>query len=286
MENLKLIFRRKTLVILLVALSTTLVAQDEIPSPPSDFDKYSSADIPKGKVEIVTYYSNTAGANRKTRIYLPPGYTKDSTYNVLYLLHGIGGDINEWYDQGSPNVILDNLYHNKKIAPMIVVLPNGRAMADDSPGSNIFAEDKVAGFANFEFELLKDLIPFIESTYSVKPGREARAIAGLSMGGGQSLNFGLAHLDTFAWIGAFSPAPNTKQANTLIPELSDTSLISGLWISCGSADGLIFVSQNTHNFLLEKNIKHYYKIEPEKGHDWSVWKPGLYYFAQRIFGSK
>ncbi len=253
-------------------------------SPPLGFDSYKTS-IAHGKTEVVSYYSSTVGVNRQTRIYLPPGYNTDSTYNVLYLLHGIGGDINAWYNYGVPHYILDNLYATGKIAPMVVVLPNGRAMTDDSPGSDIFAPDKVAGFANFEFELIKDLIPFIDTTYAVKPVREARAIAGLSMGGGQALNFGLAHLDTFAWIGAFSPAPNTKDAVSLIPDLSkDTTKISSLWISCGSDDGLLWVSQNTHNFMVQNNIDHYYLIEPGKGHEWSVWKSGLYHFVQRVFG--
>jgi enterochelin esterase-like enzyme len=261
-----------------------LFTQDNIASPPSGFDSYKS-NITHGVTEVVSYYSSTVGVGRQTRIYLPPGYTTDSAYNVLYLLHGIGGDINEWYNYGVPYHILDNLYAEGKIDPMVVVLPNGRAMVDDSPGSDIFAEDKIAGFANFEFELIKDLVPFIDTAYSVKPGREARAIAGLSMGGGQALNFGLAHLDTFAWVGAFSPAPNTKAAASLIPDLSeDTAKISALWISCGSDDDLLFVSQNTHNFMAQNNIDHYYLIEEGKGHEWTVWKSGLYHFAQRIFG--
>jgi enterochelin esterase-like enzyme len=270
--------------LMIISDPQVLLSQDNIAPPPSGFDSYK-ANITHGISDVVSYYSSTVGVNRQTRIYLPPGYTADSTYNVLYLLHGIGGDINEWYNNGVPHYILDNLYAGGKIAPMIVVLPNGRAMVDDSPGSDIFAPDKVAGFANFEFELIKDLIPFIDTTYSVKPGREARAIAGLSMGGGQALNFGLAHLDTFAWVGAFSPAPNTKAAATLIPNLSeDTANISALWISCGSADGLLYISQNTHDFFVQNNIDHYYLIETGKGHDWSVWKPGLYHFVQRIFG--
>jgi enterochelin esterase-like enzyme len=270
--------------LLLVTNSQVMLPQDNIAPPPAGFDSYN-AGIAHGINDVVSYYSSTVGVNRSTRIYLPPGYTPDSTYNVLYLLHGIGGDINEWYNNGVPHYILDNLYARGRIAPMIVVLPNGRAMVDDSPGSDIFAPDKVAGFANFEFELIKDLIPFIDTTYSVKPGREARAIAGLSMGGGQALNFGLAHLDTFAWVGAFSPAPNTKAAATLIPNLSeDTANLSALWISCGSADGLLYISQNTHDFLVQHDIEHYYLIETGKGHDWSVWKPGLYHFSQRIFG--
>lgn len=278
-------FIRKSLIILIIASNQqVLFTQDNIASPPSGFDSYKS-NITHGVTEVVSYYSSTVGIDRQTRIYLPPGYTTDSAYNVLYLLHGIGGDINEWYNYGVPHYILDNLYAGGKIDPMIVVLPNGRAMVDDSPGSDIFAEDKVAGFANFEFELIKDLVPFIDTAYSVKRNREARAIAGLSMGGGQALNFGLAHLDTFAWVGAFSPAPNTKAAASLIPDLSeDTAKISALWISCGSDDDLLFVSQNTHNFMAQNNIDHYYLIEEGKGHEWPVWKSGLYHFAQRIFG--
>jgi enterochelin esterase-like enzyme len=265
-------------------LQITYSQDKNIPSPPSGYDTYKSAN-PRGKTEIVSYYSSVADTNRKTRVYLPPGYSEDSLYNVLYLLHGIGGDINEWYNLGTPHFILENLYAQGKIAPMIVVLPNGRAMKDDSPGSNIYAADKVEGFAKFEIELINDLIPFIDSIYPVKPGREARAIAGLSMGGGQALNFGLAHLDTFAWVGAFSPAPNTKAANLLFPNLTDdTSKISALWLSVGTADGLLYVAQNTHNYLVQNDIDHYYLLESGKGHDWSVWKPGLYHFVQRIFG--
>jgi enterochelin esterase-like enzyme len=278
-------FIRKSIIVLIILSNQQILfTQDNIDPPPAGFDSYKS-DIAHGESVVVSYYSSTVGIDRQTRIYLPPGYTSDSTYNVLYLLHGIGGDINEWYNYGMPHYILDNLYAEGKIDPMVVVLPNGRAMVDDSPGSNIFAEDKIAGFANFEFELIKDLVPFIDTAYSVKPDREARAIAGLSMGGGQALNFGLAHLDTFAWVGAFSPAPNTKAAASLIPDLSeDTAKISALWISCGSEDDLLYVSQNTHDFMIQNNIDHYYLIESGKDHEWSVWKSGLYHFAQRIFG--
>jgi enterochelin esterase-like enzyme len=272
------------LALMIISDSDSLFSQDTINPPPAGFDTYNK-NIPHGTYKVVSFYSSVVGATRQTRILLPPGYTKDSTYNVLYLLHGIGGDIDEWFYNGAPLNILDNLYARGRIAPMIVVMPNGRAMLDDSPGSNPYAADKVAGFANFEFELIKDLVPFIDTAYPVKPGREARAIAGLSMGGGQALDFGLAHLDTFAWVGAFSPAPNTKDTSSLFPDLtSDTSKISALWISCGDADGLFFISQNTHNFLVNNNINHYFLVEPGKGHDWTVWKPGLYHFTQRIFG--
>ncbi len=285
-DKMKLILIvRATIVVFLLYNVKAINAQDDIPSPPSGYDSYNS-DILHSITVDVSYYSAIAEASKITRILLPPGYTEDSTYNVLYLLHGIGGDITEWYNNGVPHFILDNLYARGNVAPMIVVLPNGRAMDDDIPITDYFAPEVVESFARFEFELLQDLIPFIDTTYSVKSGPESRAIAGLSMGGGQALNFGLAHLDTFAYVGAFSAAPNTNAPETLIPDLADTSMISTLWLSCGGADDLLFVTQNTHNYFDQYNIDHYYLIHPGSGHDWTVWKPGLYHFAQRIFGNE
>src|SRR4030042_7021128 len=109
-----------------------------------------------------------------------------------------------------PNIILDNLYADKKLVPMLVVMPNGRAEPNDRAEGNMFAPEHVKAFENFENDLLNNVIPFVESTYPVKTGRENRALAGLSMGGGQSLNFGLGNLDTFAWVGGVSSAPNTQ----------------------------------------------------------------------------
>ena len=175
-------------------------------------------DIPHGKVDSFTYNSKTVGAKRKSLIYLPPGYSKNKKYPVLYLLHGIGGDEYEWLNGGHPEIILDNLYAQGKVEPMIVVMPNGRAMKDDRATGNIFDSAKVAAFATFEKDLLNDLIPYIEKHYPVYTDQPHRAIAGLSMGGGQSLNFGLGNLDKFAWIGAFSAAPNTKTPEELLPD--------------------------------------------------------------------
>ena len=113
------------------------------------------------------YLSKTVGTKRKAMIYTPPDYSKNKKYPVLYLLHGIGGDEKEWLNGGQPQVILDNLYAENKIEPMIVVLPNGRAMKDDRAIGNILAPDKVQAFATFEKDLLNDLIPFIEKTFPV-----------------------------------------------------------------------------------------------------------------------
>jgi enterochelin esterase-like enzyme len=240
--------------------------------------------IPHGKIDTISYSSSTVGTNRKALIYTPPGYSKDKKYPVLYLLHGIGGDEKEWLNGGTPHVILDNLYAVKKVEPMIVVMPNGRAMKDDSAGGNIMAPDKVQAFATFEKDLLNDLIPYIENNYPVLNDREHRAIAGLSMGGGQSLNFGLGNLDKFAWIGGFSSAPNTKQPDELVPDPAKAKQqLKLLWISCGDKDGLINFSQRTHDFLSNNQVPHIFHVISGGFHDFKVWKENLFMFSQLIF---
>jgi len=251
-------------------------------SAPVGFDK-KRENIEHGKVTPVTYFSKTVGNNRRMLVYTPPGYSPSKKYPVLYLLHGIGGDEKEWFRNGQPDIIFDNLYAEGKIVPMIVVLPNGRAMPNDSAVGDIFAPDKVKAFANFEPDLLSDLIPFIESKYKVKSGSENRALAGLSMGGGQSLNFGMGNVGTFAYVGGFSSAPNTKAPELLLPDPKEaTKKLKLLWISCGNEDGLISISQGVHKYLKEKKVDHIWHVEPGK-HDFQVWKNDLYLFAQLIF---
>ena len=271
-----------TLIFFLLASGFTAASQPVTKHAPEGFDSLR-AGIPHGKIDSIVYLSTTVGTKRKALIYTPPGYTKKTKYPVLYLLHGIGGDEKEWLNGGSPQIILDNLYAEGKIRPMIVVMPNGRAMKDDRATGNIMAADKVQAFATFEQDLLKDLIPYIEKNYPVLSDRENRAIAGLSMGGGQALNFGLGNLDKFAWIGGFSAAPNTKKPELLVPEPSEAQKkIKLLWISCGDNDNLISFSSRTHNYLYEKHVPHIYYIEPGV-HDFKVWKNGLYMFSQFLF---
>ena len=166
---------------------------------------------------------------------------------------------------------------------MIVVLPNGRAMKDDRATGNIMAPDKVQAFATFEQDLLNDLIPYIQKHYPVYTDREHRAIAGLSMGGGQSLNFGLGNLDKFAWIGGFSSAPNTKTPQELVPDPAKArDQLKLLWISCGDDDGLMPFSKRTHDYLYQNNIPHIFYVEPGV-HDFKVWKNDLFMFSQLVF---
>lgn len=256
------------------------------PNPPDGLDK-PREEIEHGKLERVDYDSKTVGVKRWMQVYTPPGYSKDKKYPVLYLLHGIGGnEREEWAKGGVANVILDNLIADKKIEPMIVVLPNGNATTNTAGGGG-GSGGRAAGFGGwgkpFEDDLIKDIIPFIESHYSVRADRESRALAGLSMGGGQSLNIGLANLDTFAWVGGFSSAPNTKPAAELVPEppkaIKELKL---LYISCGNKDGLFRISQGLHTYLKENNVPHIWHVD-DHAHDFQHWKKGLYNFSQLIF---
>lgn len=257
-------------------------AQNLEKQTPIGFDVYRE-NISHGRIDSVTYESKTVGTNRKVIIYTPPKFLKDKKYPVLYLLHGIGGDEKEWLKGAQPQIILDNLYDENKIEPMIVVMPNGRAMKDDRAIGNIFDKEKVDAFANFEKDLLNDLIPFIEKTFPVLTDRENRAIAGLSMGGGQSLNFGLGNLDKFAWVGGFSSAPNTKKPEELFPNPEESKKkLKLLWISCGDNDGLIPFSTRTYEYARDNDIPHIFYIEPGV-HDFKVWKNGLYMFSKLIF---
>lgn len=255
------------------------------PAPPEGFDRRRDG-VAQGKLERVDYDSKTVGAKRWMEVYTPPGYSKDQTYPVLYLLHGIGGNENrEWTRQGVAHVILDNLIAEKKIQPMIVVFPNGNATTNTAEGGG--GGPRGGGFGGwgtpFEQDLTKDIIPFIESQYSVKSDRENRALAGLSMGGGQSLNIGLSNLDRFAWVGGFSSAPNTRPPEQLVPEPDKAKeQLKLLFVSCGNKDGLIRVSQGVHTYLKEKNVPHVWHVDGH-AHDFQHWKEALYNMSQLLF---
>jgi enterochelin esterase-like enzyme len=266
----------------MILASCVWVNSQQVSQMPVNYDAVKE-NIPHGTIDTISYSSKTVGTSRRALIYTPPGYSKKKKYPVLYLLHGIGGDEKEWLNGGHPQVILDNLYAENKIEPMIVVMPNGRAMKDDRAVGNIFDSAKVQAFARFEKDLLNDLIPFIEKKFPVYTDRDHRAIAGLSMGGGQSLNFGLGNLDKFAWVGGFSSAPNIKTPEELVPNPEETKQkLKLLWISCGASDNLISFSKRTHDYLVKNNVPHIYYIEPGV-HDFKVWKNGLYMFSQLIF---
>lgn len=246
---------------------------------PADFIQVRP-DIPKGKLETITYNSKSIGVDRKAVVYTPPNYDPNQKYPVLYLMHGIGGNETHWTTLCAANKVLDNLIADKKAEPMIIVMPNGRATADP-PSSNFMADFNVYAF--FEKDLLQDLMPYIESHYSVKTDRDHRALAGLSMGGGQGLNFGINNIDKFAWVGGFSSAPNIQPPDVLVPKIQQAkNKLSLLWIGCGDKDNLITGSWNLHQGLVKAKLDHVWYVDSGV-HEVPVWNNNLYLMAQMLF---
>jgi enterochelin esterase-like enzyme len=255
-----------------------------VPEPPEGFDRVR-ANIAHGRVEAFRYESGVTGTQRVANVYLPAGYSTARRYPVLYLLHGIAGNQDEWRGYVHADTILDNLLADGRARPMIVVMPNGRALPDDRPppASEVFTPAHAAGFERFEADLLRFLVPAIDTRYPTLADARHRAIAGLSMGGGQALNIGLAHLDTFAWVGGFSAAPNTRAPAQLLPDAAAARRqLALLYLSCGSGDGLISVSQGVHRALRQQDITHVWNVDGH-GHDRESWAPNFHEFAQRLF---
>jgi enterochelin esterase-like enzyme len=248
---------------------------------PSGFDKKTPG-YTYGTLTEKTYPSSTTGETQKCYVYTPPGYNAKKTYPVMYLLHGIGGTHAEWKDEGNLNGLLSNLINTGDAKRMIVVMPNIRVMNPNIVPSDIYGTENVYVYNNFIKELKIDLMPFIENEYKVSNVRKGRAIAGFSMGGMESLNIGISIPETFGYIGAFSAAPSlpfsAKQMN-LPDEYKNNTFIM---LCCGLEDGLLSFSQDYNKHLTDNGVQTtFYTIHG--GHDFGVWKNGLYNFAKRIF---
>jgi enterochelin esterase-like enzyme len=258
----------------------------EIPADPPAL--WQPRDVPHGAVEINWEKSkalpSTLPAGSETRpvwIYTPPGYEKGSgRYPVLYLLHGSNDTAAGWTMVGGANFILDNLIAEKQAAPMIVAMPFGHALpfgAGRGPRSN----DQV-----FEEYLLQDVIPLVEAKYRVVPGRASRAIAGLSMGGGQSLSIGFGHLDLFSAIGAFSAAVpadfETRYADALKHSAETNAKLKVLWLGCGKQDSLFPRSQKLADLFEAHQIRHTFRAI-DGFHTYAVWRKFLAEMAPLLF---
>lgn len=268
----------------LIMLSIRAYASDPagLPVPPNGFDQRQNS-IPHGTLSGVLRYPAGGSYGEKTmKVYTPPEYDENSStkYPVLYLLHGIGGNESAWTSsasgqaEGNADNIMDFLYNEGKARPMIVVMPHG----------GDFGGGDMERFANFENVLINNLIPYIEENYPASTDRNMRAIAGLSMGGGQTFNFGFGHIDKFAYIGPFSAAPNTKQASQVIDDIDEVKNdVKLIFIACGTNDGLKSYGDGWHNYLDQNDVEHMYQLEQGQGHDRVTWNRSLYNFAQRIF---
>ena len=256
--------------------------------------------ITYGELTEVEYFSKTTDNMRKCLVYTPPNYNAAKTYPVLYLLHGIGGIHTEWLG-GSPNEIISNLINDDKASPMIVIIPNVRASKDDSVPTEVISPESIRAFDNFINDLRDDLMPFINEHYPVSAKREDCAVAGLSMGGREALFIGVSMPETFGYIGAFSPAPGlmpmqpsreprvnhpgqiTPKQMTLPDSLKDKTFI----LVCNGTEEPMFNDlANAYCDALRKNGINPIYYTTQGGHDFRVWKNGLYHFVRNIFGKK
>ena len=250
---------------------------------------WETNDVPRGEVHHHFYRSAVAGDLRDFYVYTPPGYdpAAKTTYPVLYLLHGYSDDASGWTAVGRANVILDNLIARGKAKPMIVVMPLGYGTMEIISlgwGAWDHADVRDRNFSNFREALLTEVMPKVESEYRVASDRNLRAIAGLSMGGTESLLTGLNNLDKFAWIGAFSSGGIPDEFEKDFPGLDPKAnqQIRLLWIACGTEDRLIAVNRNLREWLKSKGIQHT-DIETPGMHTWMVWRRNLAEFAGLLF---
>ena len=254
---------------------------DVYPAAPDGFN-VARDNIPHGEVKVVEYDSKTLALRRMLRVYIPPGYTSDRKFPVLYLHHGLGNTSTEWTQRARAPIIIDNLLADKKIQqPFIIVFPSGNAtatMADEKQGDRT----QESYGTRYQEDLLKEIIPFVESHYSVYTDRNHRAIAGMSMGSGQTLNIGLTNLDKFAWIASVAAAPNTRPPAELVTDPAALKQLKLLWLSVGNRDNLYRVSKGLHDYLTDKGVPHAWRVDTN-GHDTGVMSNSLYHFAQKLF---
>jgi enterochelin esterase-like enzyme len=246
-------------------------------------------DVPHGEIHHHFYKSAVAGDDRDYYVYTPPGYDAASkkTYPVLYLLHGFSDDASGWTAVGHANVILDNLIAQGKAKPMIVVMPLGYGtMAFVHMGWNAWSHTEMRdrNFGNFREALLTEVMPRVEDEYRITKDRNARAIAGLSMGGSESLLTGLNNLDKFSWVGAFSSGGIPEDFQKDFPHLDAKAnqQLRLLWIACGTEDHLITINRNFREWLKTKGVKAT-EIETPGMHTWMVWRRNLAEFAPLLF---
>jgi enterochelin esterase-like enzyme len=268
----------------------------EVPGDGPQF--YDSKPVPHGAVHIQPYESKTLGLSRSVWIYTPPGYDKGSNYPVFYLLHGAGDIESGWTLIGRANLILDNLIAEGKAKPMIVVMPlghtiqgfyNGPAKSATAPAPNPADAAGGAGagaLSAFAKDLLDDVLPMVEKTYKVSKKADDRAIGGLSMGGGQSINIAFNRPELFRYVVLMSPAAaNAEQtyANFLKDPSVPNKQFKLLWLGVGKDDNLVGQADKALDATLTaKGVTHTFKITDGR-HEWTVWRHHLNDIAPLLF---
>lgn len=265
-----------------------------VPSPAGARPKtWERTDAPRGALHRHSFKSKVSGDDRDFIVYTPPGYNPADTsarYPVLYLLHGYSDDATAWTTAGRANIILDNLIAAGKTRPMIVVMPLGYGTMEvvRSGWQGLRAKPELwqQNIRDFTPILIDEALPRVEAAYRVSPAREDRAIAGLSMGGAESLNIGLNNIDKFAWIGAFSSGGLPEDFDAAYPNFNDTTAkqVRLLWLACGKEDQLLEVNDKAVGWLKDKapDAPLYY-IVTEHGHTFRSWRQYLAEFAPMLF---
>lgn len=259
-----------------------------VPGPPST--SWEVNDIPHGEIHHHFFHSKIADDNRDFFVYTPPDYNPrgKGKYPVLYLLHGFSDGANGWTAVGRANVILDNLIHDGKAKPMIVVMPLGYGdMEIVRRGWTSWSDKELAwrNFTRYTDILLAEVMPQVNDAYRVKTDRESTAIAGLSMGGAESLFTGLNHQDKFAWVGAFSSGGiDNRDFAAEFPgvDAATNNRLKLLWIACGTDDRLIETNRKFKSWLKDKGVR-FTDIETPGMHDWMVWRRNLTTLAPLLF---
>jgi enterochelin esterase-like enzyme len=249
-------------------------------------------DVPHGVLHRHFYKSGVVGDQRDFYVYTPPGYDPKARkpYPVLYLLHGYSDDASGWTAVGRAHVILDNLIEQSKAKPMLIVMTLGYGAPEIVSGGWKGINDRDLRQRNYEKyrdALLTEVIPQVEKAYRVAKDRNSRAIAGLSMGGAESLFVGLNALDRFAWIGAFSSGGLNEDFNASYPALDSkaNSQLRLLWVACGKDDRLIGLNRKFDEWLKTKEVRHTW-TETAGAHTWMVWRRNLAEFAALLFQAK
>ncbi len=259
----------------------------EVPEVGTDFDAMK-ADVPHGEVRVRWHLSGITGKWRRVHVYTPPDYDKEprTRYPVLYLQHGSGENERGWVEQGRANFIVDNLIAAGKARPMIVVVGSGYATFS---GTNV-GTNRSAATAAFNDVMLKEVIPMVDSEYRTLSGREHRAMAGLSMGSGQTLNLTLRHLDQFAWIGAMSGPPRqgfevaTAYDGVFRDAAAFNKRVKLLWLGAGTAEERFHAGTlAVHEALAGAGIRNVFYSSPGTDHEWQTWRRSLHDLAPRLF---
>ena len=260
----------------------------EVPEAGADY--YGARNVPHGEVRLRLYESKVTGAARRAYVYTPPDYDANvkARYPVLYLQHGAGENATSWTKQGHANLILDNLIAAGKAKPMIVVMDTGYATRPGAtPVQGATGTPQIPNA--FEDVVVNDLIPTIDASYRTIADRDNRAMAGLSMGGGQTLQITSKHLGLFAWIGSFSaPLRNFDVKTSMNGVLNDAPAFNKrvrlLWIGSGTGETAIHdAASQLHTSLDAAGIKHVVFESPGTAHEWQTWRRSLNDFAPRLF---